>query len=37
MASKETTTWMASYQVFGLDIVDESVNVSFDAYLKMQK
>ena len=30
MASKETTTWMASYQVFGLDIVDESVNVSFD-------
>lgn len=30
VASKETTTWMASYQVYGLDIVDESVKIDFD-------
>ena len=30
VASKETTTWMASYQVYGLDIVDESVKIDFN-------
>ncbi len=30
VAASETTTWMASYQVFGLDIVDESVTLTFD-------